>query len=392
MAGLFDPVVHAQALIRCPSVTPQEAGALDYLQKILAVVGFTCQRLPFSSDGMPEVDNLYARLGTGSPHICFAGHVDVVPPGDEAAWTHAPFAAEIVNDILYGRGAVDMKGGIAAMLTATLRYLAECGKHFKGSISFLITADEEGPAVNGTAKVVQWMQEKGERPDHCILGEPTHPNILGDTIKIGRRGSLNGKLTIRGEQGHVAYPHLANNPLTGLVAVLKRYLDEPLDEGSANFAPSNFEVTSIDTGNPTTNVIPATATARFNIRFNDLHSSASLSNQITALTDMMLRDTGLLYELVLEPTAEAFLSQPGAWVEMLVKAADEVVGLTPKLSTSGGTSDARFIVSLCPVVEFGLVNKTIHKVDEHVPIAHLQDLTNIYHHFLRRYFGNKSAL
>jgi succinyl-diaminopimelate desuccinylase len=389
MAGLLDPVVHTQALIRCESVTPKEAGTLEYLQRILAVVGFDCHRMTFQSDGMPEVDNLYARIGTGAPHLCFAGHVDVVPPGDEAAWTYPPFAAEIVDDLLYGRGAVDMKGGIAAMLAATLRYLVECGGTPKGSISFLITTDEEGPAVDGTAKVVEWMLERDERPNHCILGEPTHPDTLGDTIKIGRRGSLNGKLTILGEQGHVAYPHLANNPLTGLVAVLKRYLDEPLDEGTSNFAPSNIEITTIDTDNPTTNLIPAKASARFNIRFNDLHTSASLSNQITALTETMLRDTGLHYDLHLEPSAEAFLSQPGAWVETLAKAADDVTGLTPKLSTSGGTSDARFIYKLCPVVEFGLVNRTIHKVNEHVPLSHLQDLTTIFQNFLRRYFGNK---
>lgn len=386
MADPLDPVTHAQNLIRCRSVTPDQAGALDYIEKTLSFAGFTCQRLRFKSEGMPEIDNLYARIGAGSPHLCFAGHIDVVPPGDIDAWKHPPFAAEIENDILYGRGAVDMKGGIAAMLASALRFISDRNGKLKGTISFLITADEEGPAVDGTAKVVEWMQAHAETPDHCILGEPTHPNNLGDMIKIGRRGSLNGRLTVMGEQGHVAYPHLANNPLTGLVAVLKRYLDEQLDEGTENFAPSNLEVTSIDTGNPTTNVIPAKATARFNVRFNDKYTSASLSNHLEVLTDEVLRDTGLQHELVLEPSAEAFLTRPGTWVGMLVKAAEDVCGLTPKLSTSGGTSDARFIVNMCPVVEFGLVNRSIHKVDEHVPLAHLHELTAIYQGFLRRYF------
>ncbi len=387
MAGPSDPVAHAQALIRCPSVTPDQGGALDYLQNVLAQAGFACHRLPFRSEGMPEVDNLYARIGEGSPHLCFAGHIDVVPPGDEASWTHPPFAAEIEHGVLYGRGAVDMKGGIAAMLAAALNHLSDCGGALPGALSFLITADEEGPGVNGTAKVVEWMRGASERPDHCILGEPTSPSMLGETIKIGRRGSLNGRLTVIGEQGHVAYPHLASNPLTGLVAVLKRCLDEPLDDGTENFAPSNLEVTSIDTGNPTTNLIPQKATALFNIRFNDRHTSASLGTRIAALTDAALQSTSLHHELMLDPSSEAFLTPPGAWVETLVQAADDVTGLTPNLSTSGGTSDARFINLLCPVVEFGLVNKTIHKVDEHVPLAHLHELTAIYHGFMRRYFA-----
>jgi succinyl-diaminopimelate desuccinylase len=386
MADPLDPVTHAQHLIRCRSVTPDQAGALDYIEKTLTFAGFTCHRLRFGGEGMPEVDNLYARKGTGSPHFCFAGHIDVVPPGDVSTWKHPPFAAEIENGILYGRGAVDMKGGIAAMLAAALRHVNDRNGKMKGAISFLITADEEGPAVDGTVRVVDWMEEHGEVPDHCILGEPTHPDNLGDMIKIGRRGSLNGRLTVMGEQGHVAYPHLANNPLTGLVAVLKRYLDEPLDDGTENFAPSNLEITSIDTGNPTTNIIPAKASARFNVRFNDQHSSTSLIDLLSVLTDTVLEDTGLRHELVLEASAEAFLTQPGAWVGMLVKAAEDVCGLTPKLSTSGGTSDARFIVNLCPVVEFGLVNRSIHKVDEHVPVAHLHELTAIYQGFLKRYF------
>lgn len=386
MADPLDPVTHAQTLIRCRSVTPEQAGALDYIEKTLTFAGFKCTRLRFQTEGMPEIDNLYARIGSGSPHLCFAGHIDVVPPGDLKAWKHPPFGGEIENGILYGRGAVDMKGGVAAMLAAALRHINDRNGKVNGAISFLITADEEGPAVDGTVKVVEWMQAHNEVPDHCLLGEPTSPDNLGDMIKIGRRGSLNGRLTVIGEQGHVAYPHLANNPLTGLVAVLKRYLDEPLDEGTENFAPSNLEVTSIDTGNPTTNVIPANATARFNVRFNDRYTGASLGEHLSVLTDEVLQDTGLKHELVLEPSSEAFLSEPGTWVGMLVKATEDVCGLTPKLSTSGGTSDARFIVNLCPVVEFGLVNRTIHRVDEQVPLTHLHELTSIYQGFLRRYF------
>jgi succinyl-diaminopimelate desuccinylase len=381
-----DALAHAQALIRCPSITPYEAGALAYMERALGAAGFVCHRLKFASEGQPEVDNLYARVGSGGPHLCLAGHVDVVPPGDEAAWTYPPFAAHVENGVLYGRGAADMKGGIAAMMAAALGFLSEQGGGLPGSISFLITADEEGRALDGTRKVVAWMRENGEVPDHCLLGEPTNAKDLGGTIKIGRRGSLNGRLTVTGKQGHVAYPHLANNPLTGLVAVLKRYQDEVLDEGTANFDPSNLEVTSIDTGNPTVNVIPAKAVARFNIRFNDRQNTESLRHRLTELADGALADTGLIYALELETTGDAFLTAPGGWVAMLADAIGEVAGRTPELSTSGGTSDARFIKDICPVVEFGLVNKTIHQVNEHVPVAHLEQLTRIYAAFLRRYF------
>jgi succinyl-diaminopimelate desuccinylase len=383
----LDPLLHAQALIRCPSVTPDQAGALDHMEATLAAAGFACHRLRFASQGQPEVDNLYARLGGSAPHLCFAGHIDVVPPGDMAAWTYPPFAAHVENGMLYGRGAADMKGGIAAMLAAVSGFIAARPAASFGSISFLITADEEGRALDGTRKVVAWMRENGEIPDHCLLGEPTNETDLGETIKIGRRGSLNGRLTVMGRQGHVAYPHLANNPLTGLIAVLKRYLDEVLDEGSEGFDPSNLEVTSIDTGNPTVNVIPARGTARFNIRFNDRHSEESLRQRLTELADGALAETGLTYDLELEKTGDAFVAQPGGWVEMLADAVGETTGRTPELSTSGGTSDARFIKDICPVVEFGLVNKTIHQVNEHVPVAHLHELTRIYAAFLRRYFG-----
>ena len=386
-SALLDPLTHAQALIRCPSVTPDQAGALDYMERVLSEAGFACRRLTFSSEGEPEVDNLYARIGRGGRHLCFAGHIDVVPPGDETAWTHGPFAAVVDEGVLYGRGAADMKGGIAAMMAAALRFIAGPGAAGAGSLSFLITADEEGRAINGTRKVVGWMHDHGETPDHCLLGEPTNESDLGDIIKIGRRGSLNGRLTVTGVQGHVAYPYLANNPLTGLVAVLKRYLDEVWDEGTANFAPTNLEVTSIDTGNPTVNLIPARTSARFNIRFNDLQSKETLRQRLTAIADGVLETTGLTFLLELEATADAFVTEPGEWVAMLADAIGEVTSRTPDLSTGGGTSDARFIKDICPVVEFGLVNRTIHQVNEHIPVTHLNELTDIYHGFLRRYFA-----
>ncbi len=384
----LDPIAHAAALIRCPSVTPDEAGALAYMEARLAHAGFACKRLRFQSEGLPEVDNLYARIGEGAPHLCFAGHVDVVPPGDEAAWTVAPFGAEIRNGALYGRGAVDMKGAIAAMMAASFRYLHDKGGQAPGSISFLITADEEGPAVDGTRAVVEWMRQAGERPDHCLVGEPTHPSRMGEAIKIGRRGSLSGRLTVRGVQGHTAYPDRNRNPLTGLVGALKRIIDERLDDGSRNFAPSNLEVTSIDTGNPAVNVVPASATAQFNIRFNDLHTAASLTERMRTLIADGLAGRGLTHEIAFESNADAFLTEPGGWVEMLASVSREVTGLTPALSTEGGTSDARFIKDICPVVEYGLVNKTIHQIDEHTPITDLLMLTDIYYRFLQRYFAS----
>jgi succinyl-diaminopimelate desuccinylase len=386
-ADRLDPLTHAIALIRCPSVTPDQAGALDYMQAVLGEAGFGCRRLVFSGDGGADTDNLYARIGSGGPHLCLAGHIDVVPPGDAAAWSHPPFAAAVEGGILHGRGAADMKGGVAAAMAAALRWLAEAGSGFAGSISFLITADEEGRAINGTRKVVAWMRDNGEAPDHCLLGEPTNDNALGETIKNGRRGSLNGWLTVTGRQGHVAYPHLANNPLSGLVAVLKAFDEEVLDEGTADFAPSNLEVTSIDTGNPTVNVIPAKAEARFNIRFNDSQSGDGLTQRLRGIAGAVLEPRGLAFALETEMTAEVFVTRPGPWIDMLADAVAEVTGRRPGLSTGGGTSDARYIKDICPVVEFGVVNRTIHQVNEHVPLADLAGLADIYTGFLRRYFG-----
>ncbi len=386
MKNDLDPVAHAVALVRCRSVTPDQGGALDYMETQLARAGFSCRRLPFDSGGPPAVDNLYARIGDASPHLCFAGHIDVVPPGDEAAWTSPPFAAEIRNGALFGRGACDMKGGVAAMMAAVFRYLEKHGRP-NGSISFLITADEEGPAVNGTRAVVEWMREAGERPDHCVLGEPTHPSRMGEAIKVGRRGSLTGRLTVRGVQGHVAYPHQTRNPLTGLIAALKRIIDERLDDGTENFAPSNLEVTSVDTGNPAVNVVPAKASAQFNVRFNDLHSADSLAARLRALIDGALAGTGLSYELAFESNADVFLTEPGPWVQMLRDVSREITGLEAGSSTDGGTSDARFIKDICPVVEYGLVNTTIHKVNENTPVSDLEMLTEIFERFLERYFA-----
>ncbi len=379
-------VIHAQELIRCRSVTPEEAGALRYLEGELSAAGFICQRLPFSEHGTPDVDNLYARIGSGSPHTCFAGHIDVVPPGDEAAWRHPPFAGEIEGGVLYGRGAADMKGGIAAALAAVVQFLGERRAPLGGSISFLITADEEGPAINGTRKAVQWLAARSERPDACILGECTSETSAGDTIKIGRRGSLNCQLRVLGVQGHAAYPEKARNPLPALIGALSLLKAKPLDAGSEHFQPSNLEITSIDTGNPATNVIPASATARFNIRFNSLHTSNSLKAWIETQVSAALAGSGVGHTLEFEPAAESFLTEPGEFVQRLSDAVKAETGQQPVLSTGGGTSDARYIKELCPVAELGLLNATAHKVDECVGVADLERLTGIYRHFLQLTF------
>jgi succinyl-diaminopimelate desuccinylase len=379
-------VALAQALIRCPSVTPLDAGALDALAEALKPGRFACERLSFTEEGTEPVENLFARVGEGPPHLCFAGHTDVVPPGEERLWTHPPFAAEIDEDRLYGRGAADMKGAIACFAAAALDYVKERGREIDGTISLLITGDEEGPAVNGTRKVLAWMAEKGERPDHCLVGEPTNAKRIGEGIKIGRRGSLNGRLKITGTQGHVAYPHLASNPVKGLVQVLARLYDAPLDYGSAHFSPSNFEVTSIDVGNVAVNVIPAAAEARFNVRYNDKHSSDSLQALLREQMRLALSGGELSFALDFEAPSHSFLTEPGPLDALLSESVREITGLTPTLSTDGGTSDARFIKDYCPVVEFGLTTQTIHQVDEHVAVAELEQLTAIYRHFIELYF------
>lgn len=383
-----DAVSIAQKLIRCPSITPHQGGALDVLEAILRPAGFACQRLPFEAPGTPRVDNLFAVIGSSGPHLCFAGHTDVVPPGDEAAWTHPPFSGEISGGKLYGRGAADMKGGIAAFVAAALDFLRENGgRPPRGSISFLITGDEEGPAINGTAKVLEWMAANGHKPDHCLLGEPSNTTVIGEEIKIGRRGSFSAELTITGVQGHVAYPQFFKNPVTGMVAVLSRLKAEPLDAGSAHFTPSNFEITSIDAANPAHNVVPARISARINIRFNDLQTPARLEAWLHDRIAPVIEEQGLGYSLALEKVADCFYTSPGAWVGMLSDAIRDVTGLAAQFSTKGGASDGRFIKAYMPVVEFGLCNETIHKVDEHVPIADLHAVAQIYSAFLRRYFA-----
>ncbi len=380
--AILDPVELTQALIRCVSVTPHDGGALKILEDALKPLGFLCHRLPFSAPGTADVDNLYARRGTQGPNLCFAGHTDVVPPGDEAAWTHPPFGAEIHDDVLFGRGAVDMKTGIAAFVAATSRFLDERGDDFQGSLSFLITGDEEGPATNGTVKVLEWMREHGEVMDACIVGEPTNTTTLGETIKIGRRGSLNGLITQHGTQGHVAYPQLADNPVPRLIERLHTLINTPLDQGTAHFQPSHLEVTTFDVGNPATNVIPRTARAGFNIRFNDLHTPDSLKAWLHKLMDGAADHL----DLDIEVSGEAFLTPPGRLTKIMSTAISCVTGLTPELSTSGGTSDARFIKNHCPVAEFGLMNATAHKVDECAHVHDIRSVSDIYLEMIRGYF------
>ena len=382
---MTDVLELSQALIRCPSVTPTEGGALDLLQARLEALGFTCRRLTFSQDGTPDVDNLYARLGTSQSNFCFAGHTDVVPPGDLSQWKNDPFRPEIRDGRLYGRGASDMKCAIAAMVAGTDAFLKANGAP-KGSISFLITGDEEGPSVNGTKKVLDWMAANGEKIDACLVGEPTNVTHLGDMIKIGRRGSLNCTITVHGTQGHVAYPHLADNPVPKLLRILTALDTEPLDDGNEHFQASNLEITTMDVGNATTNLIPAKASARINIRFNNLHSGASLSRLIKDRCEAVMRDETGSYELDISVSGESFLTPPGRLSEVLTGAVEKVTGRRAELSTTGGTSDARFIKDHCAVVEFGMINETAHKANENAKVEEVRQLADIYAEALRRYF------
>jgi succinyl-diaminopimelate desuccinylase len=383
--SLLDPVALAQELIRCPSVTPTEGGALNLLEARLTELGFTCTRLPFSDTDTPDVDNLYARLGTQAPHFCFAGHTDVVPVGDAKAWTVDPFDAVIKDGLLLGRGATDMKGSIAAFAAAVSRLVAK--GHIKGSISFLITGDEEGPAINGTRKVLEWLEAQGEVIDDCLVGEPTNPHALGDMIKIGRRGSTNGWITVLGAQGHVAYPHLADNPTPRLVAMLNRLVGDHLDDGTEHFQPSNLEITQVTVDNEATNVIPAEARARFNIRFNDLHTPDALEARMRAHLDAVTAEMGGAYDLKMIASGDAFLTAPGQLSTLIADATTKATGRTPELSTSGGTSDARFIKNYARVVEFGLVSQSMHKVDEHARVDDIIALADIYETVLGGYFS-----
>jgi len=382
-----DPIAIARDLISCPSVTPAEGGSLATIETLLKGAGFTVQRVTFEETGAEPVENLYARIGTAAPHLMLTGHTDVVPAGDEAKWSHPPFASEIADGVLYGRGAVDMKGAIACKIAAALDYLGSDGGRPKGSLSFLITGDEEGIAVNGTVKLLKWAAERGEKFDHAILGEPTNPEKLGDMMKIGRRGSQNGTLVVTGTQGHVAYPELADNPVRSIAALMVAINAAPIDAGTAHFGASNLEFTSIDVGNRTVNLIPAEARARFNIRFNDTRTREELRRLIEARAAKAAGDK-VRWHIEWEPSnADVFLTPPGPFVEMVSGAIREVTGLTPKLSTTGGTSDARFIKDYCPVIEFGLLSQQMHKIDEHVATVDLVALTAIYRHILERYFG-----
>ena len=392
--GSADPVALTSALVRCPSITPNEAGALALLETVLSPLGFEVHRPVFEQNGTPSVENLFAvRRGEG-PHLMFAGHTDVVPPGDPAAWLHDPFSGAVRDGVLYGRGSVDMKGGIAAFVSAVTQGLSHSS--LNGTISLLITGDEEGPAINGTAKLLEWASDRGESFDAAIVGEPTSAKTVGDTIKIGRRGSLTGSLTVHGTQGHAAYPDEADNPVRGMLVLLDALLQDPLDEGTNEFQASNLEVTTVDVGNAATNVIPATATATFNIRHNDNWTTNTLRTELERRlsiaagrrTPIRQSEKPIGFEVNWrEPASPCFLTKDDALIESLSNAVEGVTGTRPQLSTGGGTSDARFIKDYCPVVELGVVGTTMHQVDERVPVSELHKLTSIYARFLENWFA-----
>jgi succinyl-diaminopimelate desuccinylase len=381
----MNPVPILQSLIRCPSVTPVEGGALDYLEQLLRPAGFRIVRLPFSEPGTADVDNLYARYGRGRPHLCFAGHTDVVPPGREADWTHPPFAGVLASDQVWGRGAADMKGGIAAFAAAVLSLAAEDG--LGGSVSFLITGDEEDKAINGTAKVLAWIQENGEIPDHCLVGEPTSRERLGDGVKIGRRGSVDLYLTTEGRQGHVAYPENVINPIHLLARIIDRLHSEPIDTGNEWFGPSTVQCVTADTGNPARNVVPARATARFNVRHNTLQTPETLGNWVRRHCDSVVAELGGSYVLDVQAKSDAFVTEAGPLLAVVTAAIEQETGVVALVNTGGGTSDARFIKDFCPVVEFGPLSRTIHQVDERISVDDLESLTKIYRSILQRYFA-----
>jgi len=381
-----DPVQLAQALIRCRSVTPVEGGALTLLESVLQPAGFACHRLTMTEAGTPDVQNLYARIGTGAPHLCFAGHTDVVPVGEESRWSHPPFNAVIAEGILYGRGAADMKGCVACFVVAALDYI-QAGGLERGSISFLITGDEEGAGINGTVKVLEWMKAKGEVVDGCLVGEPTSSEIVGDELKIGRRGYLNAEVIVHGKQGHSAYGHRADNPLPKLARIIDRLSSTPMDAGTARFQPSSVQATIVSVPNTATNVIPGAALANFNIRYNDLHTRASVEAWVKAQCDGAAKETGARYSLRFFGIGDVFLTEPGPLVDTMRGAVQAVTGRAAALTTNGGTSDARFIYKHCPVIELGLVNATVHQTDECVPVADLLTLTQIYRRFIEDYFA-----
>ncbi|WP_294644430.1 succinyl-diaminopimelate desuccinylase [uncultured Aureimonas sp.] len=384
----IDPAANLLRLLRCPSVTPDEGGALAELSTLLAPLGFAIERPVFADAGTPDVENLLARRGETGPHLCFAGHTDVVPPGPEADWRHGPFSGAVENGEMFGRGAVDMKGGIACFVAALARLDAR-GALDRGRVSLLITGDEEGPAINGTVKLLEFAEARGERFDACLVGEPTNPQALGDMIKIGRRGSLSGRLALLGRQGHVAYPHLADNPMRRLAAAVDALNEPALDRGSEAFQPSNLEITAVDTSNAATNVIAGRVTIAFNVRFNDRWSPETLRAELLRRIEAALG--GAPYEISWrEPVSDVFVTAPGPLTQALSVAVETVTGRRPELSTSGGTSDARFIKNHCPVVEFGLVGATMHMANERVALSDLETLTAIYETFVARWFAAQS--
>jgi succinyl-diaminopimelate desuccinylase len=386
-----DAVALAQALIRCPSVTPHEAGALTLLESVLEPAGFECHRLTMTEAGTPDVENLFARIGqgggNGGPHLCFAGHTDVVPVGEESRWSQPPFGAEIVDGLLYGRGAADMKSAVACFVAAAQDYLTANGGLPRGTLSLLITGDEEGVGINGTVKVLKWMQERGEVVDGCLVGEPTSARQLGDEIKIGRRGYMNAEVTVHGKQGHAAYAHLADNPIPKLARILDRVSSTSMDTGTPRFQPSSVQATLISVPNTATNVIPGAARANFNIRYNDLHTRADVETWVRTQCEQAASEVGAQFSLRYFGTGDVFLTEPGPLVDTMREAVRAVTGRTAALTTNGGTSDARFIYRYCPVIEFGLVNDTVHQVDERVAVADVVALTKVYRHFIERYFA-----
>ena len=385
MMDARDPIALTQALVRCPSVTPAEGGALALLEDVLRPLGFDVHRMTMTEPGTPDVENLYARFGGQGPNLCFAGHTDVVPPGDEAGWTHPPFAAQIRDDIMYGRGTVDMKGAIACFIAATARILERRGG-LRGSVSLLITGDEEGPSINGTTKVLDWLAARDERLDACVVGEPTNPTEIGDMIKIGRRGSLTAELVVAGRQGHAAYPHQADNPVPKIARMIDGLSRAKIDNGSRNFEDTSLQVTVVSVPNTAANVIPAEARALFNIRYNDNWTRPTMEAWLTETCQRLAEEAGARHTLRMSGTGDVFLTSPGPLVDAMREAISEVSGQTAELSTGGGTSDARFIQAYCPVIEFGLVNQTIHQVDEHTRLTDLHQLTDIYERFIETYF------
>ena len=375
----------AKELIKFPSITPKDYGAISFLSRKLKSLGFNCKILEFKDKKSKPIKNLYARLGKKGPNLCYAGHTDVVPPGNIKDWTINPFKPTIKKNHLIGRGANDMKSSIACFVSAVDKFTKK-NKKFKGSISLLITGDEEGLAINGTKKVVDYLKKRKEKINFCIVGEPTNPNKLGEMIKIGRRGSLSGTILISGSQGHVAYPHLSNNPINTLVKICKKLKEQKLDKGNKNFQPSNLEFTSIDVDNKATNVIPARAKAQFNIRFNNLHSSSSLKKKISATVKNLTKKNKCKFKIDFHVSGESFLTKPNKTIFMAKNIVKKVTKVSPKFSTTGGTSDARFIRKISPCLEFGLVNKTMHKVDECVSLKDLKNLTRIYQNILEDYF------